>query len=103
MVKSDRLNSLIETVAGDYYVVVGAGYPLKELNSALEKDNFFLPHANLPYVGSVGGALAVGLSAEMHEHNVPLSRYFLKAEIVTPEGEIITPGSICFKSVRSPR
>ncbi len=99
VVKSDRLNSLIETVAGDYYVIVGAGYPLKEINLALEKDNFFLPHANLPYVGSVGGALAIGLTADYSGVDLPISKYFIQAEIVDPQGKIINPGSACFKSV----
>lgn len=99
VVKSDRLNSLIETVAGDYYVVVGAGYPINELNSALEKDNFFLPHGLLPYVGSVGGALAIGLSADYSGVDLPISKYFIGAEIVDPQGNVINPGSVCFKSV----
>ncbi|HHI02235.1 MAG: hypothetical protein DRP51_05540 [Candidatus Zixiibacteriota bacterium] len=99
VVKSDRLNRLLKTVADDYYVVVGAGYPLKELNSALEKDNLFLPHANLPYVGSVGGALAVGLTADYSGVDLPISKYFIQAEIVDPQGKMIKPGSACFKSV----
>jgi FAD/FMN-containing dehydrogenase len=98
-IKRDRLNNLIEINAKDLFITVGAGYPLREINKRLADHNLFVPHSGLPYVGSVGGALAVGLTATMHEHDVPLSRYFLKTEIVTPEGEIITPGSICFKSV----
>ena len=97
--KTDRLNQMIEISTKDLYVTTGSGYPLREINRHLANHDLFVPHAELPYVGSVGGALAVGLSAEMHDHDVPLSRYFLKAEIVTPGGEIITPGSICFKSV----
>jgi len=99
VIKSDRLNRLIETVAGDYYVTVGAGYPINELNSALEKDNFFLPHANLPYVGSVGGALAIGLKADYSGVDLPIGKYFIGAEIVDPQGNVINPGSVCFKSV----
>jgi len=98
-IKTDRLNQLIEINAKDLYVTTGGGYPLREINRRLAEHKLFVPHAQLPYVGSVGGALAVGLSARMHGHDVPLSRYFLKAEIVTPTGEIITPGSVCFKSV----
>ncbi len=98
-IKTDRLNRMIEINPKDLYVTTGSGYPLREINYHLKDQDLFVPHAELPYVGSVGGALAVGLSAEMHDHDVPLSRYFLKAEIVTPEGVIITPGSICFKSV----
>ncbi len=100
-VKSDRMNQLISIVSEDLYVKAGAGYPLRELNKCLEKFGLFLPHGDLPYVGSVGGALAIGLSLTRNDdpHPVPISRFFIKAEIATPDGQIITPGSVCFKSV----
>jgi len=98
VVCSDRLNDLQEISARDLYVKVGAGYPLREINRHLKDESLFLPHGDLPYVGSTGGALAIGLTADLHGHDLPLKRFFLKAQIVTPEGEIITPGSICFKS-----
>ena len=98
-VRTDRLNRFIEVAAQDFAVTVGAGYPLRELNHRLKQDDLYLPHAALPYTGSIGGALAVGLCAELHGHDVPIKKYFVKAEIVTPEGDIITPGSACFKSV----
>ncbi len=99
VVRTDRLNSLIKVVSEDFYVVVGGGYPLKELNIHLKEHDLFFPHAHLPYVGSVGGALSVGLSARWDLHALPISRYFLMGEIVTPDGQIIKPGSPCFKSV----
>jgi FAD/FMN-containing dehydrogenase len=99
VVKSDRLNFVTRVVPGDYYVTVGSGYPLNELNSVLAKDNLFLPHSNLPYVGSVGGALATGLTADYSGVDLPISKYFIAAEIVDPQGKIIKPGSVCFKSV----
>lgn len=99
LVKTDRLNKLIEINAKDLYLKVGSGYPLQEINKAVKQTCLWLPHSALPYAGSVGGAIAAGLDAELHEHSLPLKQYFLQAEIVTPDGEIITPGSICFKSV----
>jgi len=100
-VKSDRMNQFIEISTADYFVEVGAGYPIRELNQHIEKEGFFLPIADLPYVGSVGGALAVGLS--MHRsndpHPVPISKNFIMAKIATPDGKAINPGSACFKSV----
>ncbi len=99
IIRTDRLNQLLEIVPQDYFIIVGAGYPLREINVNLAKHHLFLPHSNLPYVGSVGGALAVGLSCEYQMHDLPISRYFIKAEIATPEGEVIVPGSACFKSV----
>ncbi len=98
-VRTDRLNQLIEIIPEDFYVTVGCGYPLKEINMHLEKENLWMPHSSLPYVGSVGGALAIGLTSDFENHDFPLKKYFLKAEIVTPEGDIISPGSVCFKSV----
>ena len=98
-IKTDRLNQIIEIVEDDFYITVGAGFPLREINKKLEESNLWLPHAHLPYVGSVGGAIAGGLSSMYETHDFPLKKYFIKAEIVTPQGEIITPGSICFKSV----
>ena len=99
IVRTDRLNTLLKIVPEDFYIVVGGGYPLKEINIHLNEHNLFLPHACLPFVGSVGGALAVALAAQWDKHPLPISRYLIMGEIVTPEGEIIKPGSVCFKSV----
>ena len=98
-IRTDRLNQLVEIVPDDFYVKLGAGYPLHELNSHLAGEKLWLPHAALPYVGSVGGAVAGGLSVDLHDHDLPLKKYLIQAEVVTPEGEIVTPGSVCFKSV----
>jgi FAD/FMN-containing dehydrogenase len=98
-VRTDRLNSLLDVSRADLFVRVGAGYPLREINNVIAGEELFLPHASLPYVGSVGGAVAINLTADLHGHALPIKRYFIQAEIVTPEGEIITPGSVAFKSV----
>lgn len=99
LIRTDRLNTLVEVVPQDFFVRAGSGYPLREINVQLEPIELFLPHSSLPYVGSVGGAIAAGLSADRDGQDFPLKKYFIKAEIVTPEGDIITPGSACFKSV----
>ncbi|HOZ07658.1 MAG TPA: FAD-binding oxidoreductase [candidate division Zixibacteria bacterium] len=98
-VRTDRLNRFLDVSKEDFAVEVGAGYPLRELNDRLRAEELYLPHAALPYVGSAGGAVAVGLAGELHGAEVPIKKYFITAEIVTGEGEIIQPGSRCFKSV----
>ncbi len=65
----------------------------------MEPHQLYTPHAALPYVGSAGGAVAVNLSAELNGHDLPIKKYFLQTEVATPQGEIVTPGSVCFKSV----
>ena len=98
-IRTDRLNTLLEVVPQDFFVTAGSGYPLREVNLQLERIKLSLPHSSLAYVGSVGGAIATGLSVELDGQDLPLKKYFIKAEIVTPEGDIIRPGSACFKSV----
>ncbi len=98
-IRTDRLNDLIELNAPDFYVKVGSGYPLRELDDELKASNLFLPQSRLPYVGSIGGSIAVNLNAELGGHDLPLRRYLIWAEVVTPGGDIIKPGSVCFKSV----
>lgn len=99
VMRTDRLNSFTRVVPEDFYIVVGSGFPLREINSVLDEHGLYLPHSALPYVGSVGGAVAVGLSAKLDKHAFPISRHLIKAEIATPQGEVIKPGSVCFKSV----
>ena len=99
IVRTDRLNHVHEISETDLFVRVGSGYPMREINKELKSHQLYTPHSALSYVGSAGGAVAVNLSAELNGHDLPIKKYFLQAEIVTPEGEIITPGSICFKSV----
>jgi len=98
-VRTDRLSTLLEVAPQDFFITVGSGYPLQQINLQLEGIKLCLPHSSLPYVGSVGGAIAVGLNAELDSQDLPLKKYFIKAEIVTPEGDVIRPGSACFKSV----
>ncbi|RKX25608.1 MAG: hypothetical protein DRP45_05540 [Candidatus Zixiibacteriota bacterium] len=99
VISTDRLNELHEVTARNLFVKAGAGFPLKEINSRVRSEGLFFPHAALPYVGSVGGAVSINLSAVLNGHDLPIKKYFIQAEIVTPEGEIINPGSVCFKSV----
>jgi FAD/FMN-containing dehydrogenase len=99
LVKTDRLNAIREIAPQDFYITIGSGYPFRKINQHLAETELYLPHASLPYGGSVGGAIAAGLSAELNGQDLPLKKYFIKAEVVTPEGDIINPGSICFKSV----
>jgi len=99
LVRTDRLNAVHEVSDTDLFARVGAGYPLRDLMVSLKPNRLFIPHATLPYVGSAGGAVAVNLTADLDGHDLPIKKYFIQAEVVTPEGEVARPGSVCFKSV----
>lgn len=98
-IRTDRLNTLEEVAPEDFYVRVGAGYPVREIGRRLIEHQLFFPHADLPYTGSVGGGIAINLTADLGGHDLPIRRFLIMAEIVTGAGEIIKPGSTCFKSV----
>ncbi len=98
-VRTDRLNTLLEVKPDDFYIKVGSGYPLRELNIDLAPHGLYFPLADLPYVGSVGGAIAVNLSGDLSGQVWPMKKYLLAGEIVLPNGEAIRPGSVAFKSV----
>ncbi|MCK5124839.1 MAG: FAD-binding oxidoreductase [candidate division Zixibacteria bacterium] len=99
VLKSDRLNGVIEIGDKDFYITVGSGYPLKEINKTLAEHNLWFPFGETNYPGSFGGALAVGLAGSDGTHTVPFSRYLLSVEAVLPDGSIVTPGALTFKSV----
>lgn len=99
VLKSDRLNYVSDVGAKDFFVTVGAGYPLKEINKVLAEENLWFPFCDTQYPGSCGGALSVGLAGNDGSHTVPLSRYLLSVTAVLPDGSIVTPGAVTFKSV----
>ncbi|MEE9442300.1 MAG: FAD-binding oxidoreductase [candidate division Zixibacteria bacterium] len=97
--KSDRLNDIIEIHTADFYLTVGAGYPLKEVNKELTKKNLWFPFGDTHYPGSFGGALAAGLAADDGAHTIPFSKSLLSLTAVLADGTIVRPGAKTFKSV----
>ena len=99
VIKTDRLNQIIEIGASDFYITVGSGYPLKEINRELAGQKLCFPFSDTNYAGSAGGAVAIGLTGTDNHHDLPLSRYLLEARAVLPNGDIVSPGAKTFKSV----
>lgn len=99
IIKTDRLNSIIEVSEKDLFMTVGAGYPLKEINKILAPKKMWFPFGDTNFPGSFGGAIASGLTATAGEHEVPFSRSLLDLTAVLPDGSIVKPGAKTFKSV----
>jgi FAD/FMN-containing dehydrogenase len=99
IIKTDRMNAIISVAPQDFYITVGAGYPLMELSRALDKHELFFPFSDAGYPGSCGGALASGLTGSDGDHTIPLSRYLLSVTAALPDGTIVKPGAVTFKSV----
>ena len=101
-VRTDRLNTLHDISEEHLTAHVGGGYPLIELNHNLVENHLMFPHAMLPYVGSIGGALAVGLTGGLHGVAVPMKKYLLEVECVTADGEIMRAGTDSKRSADGP-
>jgi len=99
VIKTDRLNYIDLTAARDFSITVGAGYPLIEINHAIAQDKLWFPFSQTNYPGSAGGALACGLAGSDGSHQVPLSRFLLAVTAVLPDGSLVKPGALTFKSV----
>ncbi|MCP4569434.1 MAG: FAD-binding oxidoreductase [FCB group bacterium] len=99
VLKSDRLNSIVDIAPADFHITVGSGYPLKEINKVIAEQNLYFPFSDTNYPGSCGGALAAGLTGFDGNHIVPFSRQLLGVTAVLPDGSIIKPGAKTFKSV----
>lgn len=112
VLRTDRLGALSALNLDELWVEVQGGFPLREINVKLADSGAFFPPSNLPYVGSVGGALAVGLAAGLDPASwaskptpdgdrpaeITLERYLLVLEVALPTGEVKRLGSPAQKS-----
>jgi glycolate oxidase len=99
VLRSDKLSKLVEVVPQDLYVIVQAGFPLRELNKQLESHNLFYPLGNPDSAGTVGGSLATNLRGKSGEKDLQTREYVLAVEVVDPLGQILKVGARTFKSV----
>jgi len=99
VIKTDRLNQMIKINRQDFYITVGAGYPRNEINHVLAAEKLWFPFGDTDYSGSFGGAIAVGLTGHDGNHCFPMSRLLLSVTAVLPDGSIVKPGALTFKSV----
>jgi glycolate oxidase len=99
VLKSDKLNKIKKVVPEDLYVILEAGFPLKDLNRHLEPFNLFYPLVDNNSRGTMGGAVATNLKGKSGQREIQTKDYVLALEVVNPEGQILHVGARTFKSV----
>jgi FAD/FMN-containing dehydrogenase len=99
VLKSDRMNQIVKVVPEDLYVILQAGFPLKELNRHLQEHNLFYPLGEGGYPGTVGGSVAVNLKGASGERRLQTRDYALALQVVDAKGEVLKVGARTFKSV----
>lgn len=97
--KSERLNQVVKVVPEDLYVILQAGFPLKELNGHLESFNLFYPLADGNPPGTVGGSVATNLKGRSGNRSIQTREFVLAVEMADPEGRVLNLGARTFKSV----
>jgi len=99
ILKSDGMNQIVKVVPEDLYVILQAGFPLKELNHLLQEHNLFYPLAEGGYPGTVGGSVAVNLKGKSGERSLQTRDYALALRVVDAKGNVLSVGAKTFKSV----
>lgn len=99
VLKSDRLNKIVKVVPEDLYVILQAGFPLKDLNPQLQSFNLFYPLTDNNSHESMGGLVATNLKGKSGDKNLQTTEYVLALEIIDSQGQILNVGARTFKSV----
>jgi glycolate oxidase len=99
ILKSDKLNQIKKVVPEDLYVILEAGFPLKDLNRHLEPFNLFYPLADDNSHGTIGGSVATNIKGKSGQREIQTKDYVLALEVVNPEGQLLHVGARTFKSV----
>ena len=99
VMSSSRMNRLVECSTGDLYATVQAGVPLARVNSLFADDKFMFAMEKSGYAGTVGGAVALGLSGRAGIEPVHIRRWVIALSFVTPYGKHLRVGAVTLKSV----
>ncbi len=99
VLKSERLNRVVKVVPEDLYVILQAGFPLKDLNQHLRSFDLFYPLGDGGSSGTVGGSVAANLRGKSGDRQIQTREYVLALKIVDPMGHVLDMGARTFKSV----
>ncbi len=99
VMSSAKMNRLIECSTGDLYATVQAGMPFADVNSLIGDDSFWFALGDSGYAGTVGGAVALGVSGQAALEPVHIKHWVVALSFVTPYGKHVKVGAVTLKSV----
>jgi FAD/FMN-containing dehydrogenase len=99
LVSSLRMTKLVDYSAGDLYVTLQSGSRLAEVNGLVADDGLRFPFGHCGYAGTLGGAVALGLSGRIGSEPIHIRRWVTALSFVTPYGKHLKVGSVTLKSV----
>lgn len=99
VVSSSRMNRVVEYSAGDLYITLQSGIRLSDVNSLVADEQLIFAFGDCGYTGTIGGAVAMGLVAELGGESIHIKRWVPSLSFVTPYGKHIKVGAVTLKSV----
>jgi len=99
VVSSSKMNRQVEYSAGDLYVTLQSGTRLSDINSLFADDGLWFVFGDCGYPGTIGGAVALGLSAKLNSESTHIKRWVTSLSFVTPYGKHVKVGAVTLKSV----
>ncbi|MGH8959224.1 MAG: FAD-binding oxidoreductase, partial [Acidimicrobiia bacterium] len=99
VVFTDRLSTIVEWEPDDLTVVVEGGMAVADLEARLADRGQTAVLAEMPGQGSVGGALAAGISGYRRGRFGPTRDRILEVTLVTGDGRVVRAGGRVVKNV----
>jgi glycolate oxidase FAD binding subunit len=93
------MDRVTEYSAGDLYISLESGIRLKDVNSFVADDRLRFVFGDCGYTGTIGGAVALGLTARLDPESVPVKRWVTSLAFVTAYGKHLKVGAVTLKSV----
>jgi len=93
------LKGIVKLAPDDLYVIVLAGTPLRELQSALAEKGFWLPVANPWQSSTIGGLIAANLNGPQRRHYGCIRELVLAVQAAFPDGRLLRFGRPLVKDV----
>lgn len=99
VLSSAKMGRVVKYSPGDLFLTIEAGERFSRLNSLIADKNLAFAFGDCGYSGTVGGAVALGLSGDMDTDIVHIKRWVISLSFVTPYGKHLRVGAVTLKSV----
>lgn len=99
VLSTQALQGILTYAPEDLYVTIGAGTPLRELQTALAKDGMWVPLVSPWQTATVGGIVATNTNAPLRMRYGGVRDLVLAVTVVLPNGRVIRAGRPVVKNV----
>lgn len=99
ILSSSRMTQPLVYSPDDLYITVESGMKLDRVNALVADRKLMFAFGDCGYTGTVGGAVALGLTAKLDDELLEIKRWVTSLSFVTSYGKHVTVGAVTLKSV----